>query len=121
VTSDFRALAPELIQDPNGNRSAVQFDALGRVVATVLMGKDQKAVGDTPTDPTTTIEYRLDQVPVFVHVAAREEHHSVDPHPRWQHSYSYSDGLGREVLKKVQAERGDAHFVDESGKLQTTA
>jgi len=119
VTNDLRVLAPALLEDPNGNRSAVHFDALGRVVATVVMGKSGQAVGDTDADPTTTIEYRLDQVPVFVHAMAREEHHFVNANPRWQHSYSYSDGMGREVMKKVQAEPGDAQTVDQNGNLQT--
>ena len=39
--------------------------------------------------------------------------------PRWQHSYTYSDGLGREVMKKVLAKPGDAHFVDGNGQLRT--
>ena len=31
---------PSLVTDPNGNRAAAQFDALGMVIATAVMGKD---------------------------------------------------------------------------------
>ncbi|MEO8764900.1 MAG: SpvB/TcaC N-terminal domain-containing protein [Ginsengibacter sp.] len=35
----------------------------------------------------------------------------------WQDSYSYSDGAGHEVLRKIQAEPGKAHPRDAQGKL----
>ncbi len=37
--NDYRVLRPRQTTDPNGNRSEVQFDALGMVVGTALMGK----------------------------------------------------------------------------------
>ena len=47
--------------------------------------------------------------PAIVYTMAREMHHS-DLEPRQmtavQHSFSYSDGFGREVQKKIQAEPG---------------
>ena len=49
VTSenDYRVLQPRLVTDPNGNRSAVAFDALGLVVGTALRGKETESLGDT--------------------------------------------------------------------------
>ncbi|MBK7534286.1 MAG: VCBS repeat-containing protein [Myxococcales bacterium] len=44
--NDYRALAPALLTDPNRNRTAVVFDALGLVVATAVMGKEEEALGD---------------------------------------------------------------------------
>ncbi len=44
--NDYRALQPKLITDPNRNRSAAAFDALGLVVATAVMGKDGQSLGD---------------------------------------------------------------------------
>ncbi len=38
---DYRVLQPALIMDPNRNRSAVAFDALGMVVGTAVMGKPE--------------------------------------------------------------------------------
>ncbi len=119
ATNDFRHLTPSLVTDANGNRAAARYDGLGRVIATALMGKDGEQVGDILDAPTTRAEYHLEVVPAYSHTVARETH--ADPNTRWQESYSYSDGLGREVLKKVLAEPGDAHFVDENGQLQTAA
>ncbi len=45
--NDYRVLAPSVVTDPNGNRNAVAFDALGFVVATAVMGKEGESLGDT--------------------------------------------------------------------------
>jgi RHS repeat-associated protein len=118
--NDYRVLQPSLITDPNLNRSAVRFDALGMVIATAVMGKVGANEGDTLDDPTTKLEYDLynwlqESQPNFVHMFAREMHGAANP--RWQESYSYSDGLGREVMRKVQAEPGLAPVRDANGKL----
>jgi RHS repeat-associated protein len=118
--NDYRVLQPGLITDPNLNRSTARFDALGMVVATALMGKANANEGDTLADPTTKLEYDLfnwskNNQPNFVHTSARELHGSANV--RWQESYSYSDGLGREVMKKVQAEPGLAPVRDANGVL----
>jgi RHS repeat-associated protein len=55
--------------------------------------------------------YLLTQQPVFAAILARETHAS-DPQPpgglKVQVSVSYSDGFGREIQKKIQAEPGPA-------------
>ena len=64
---------------------------------------------------TSRLVYKLDKYyltrqPNFVHTITRERHIS-DPGgdtPRLQHALSYSDGFGREILTKVQAEQGEA-------------
>jgi RHS repeat-associated protein len=115
---DLRVLAPSLLTDPNGNRAAAGFDDLGRVVATAVMGKDATE-GDTLDDPTTTFQYAFYNAktgqPNVVHMRAREQHGAANT--RWQESYSYSDGSGHEVMKKVQAEPGDAYAVDAEGQI----
>ncbi|MGV9884680.1 SpvB/TcaC N-terminal domain-containing protein [Streptomyces sp. NPDC003006] len=108
----YRVLRPWLLTDPNGNRSAVRFDALGMVVATAVMGKEGSTDGDvldTGTteaadgdDPTATVAYDLRQVPVRFHTRARERHR--DPGSPWQDTWSYLDGSGRVMLSKVRAE-----------------
>ena len=45
--NDYRRLAPDLVTDPNGNRSAVAFDVLGMVAGTAVMGKESETVGDS--------------------------------------------------------------------------
>src|SRR5262249_33997498 len=109
------------ITDPNNNRSAVRFDAFGLVSVTALMGKAGQNEGDTLDDPTTRLQYDLVQwlnsgKPNFVHIFNREQHGAANP--RWQESYSYSDGTGREVMKKIQAEPGPAPGRDASGALK---
>jgi RHS repeat-associated protein len=147
---DYRVLQPALMMDPNRNRSAVAFDALGMVAGTALMGKpeDNPVPGDRlePTfhadltqaeidqfvlNPkgliaatlldaaTTRIVYDLTRYwrepnpqkepPAFAAILARETHDS-EPVPtgelQIQVSLSYSDGFGREIQKKIQAEPG---------------
>jgi RHS repeat-associated protein len=47
---DYRVLQPELITDPNGNRSVVAFDILGMVAGTALTGKPGENVGEPLED-----------------------------------------------------------------------
>ncbi|MGW4339248.1 SpvB/TcaC N-terminal domain-containing protein [Rhodococcus koreensis] len=70
--------------------------------------------GDLLGPATTRIVYDLDQYliaqqPIFAATLTRETHVS-DPLPvgglKIQVSFSYSDGLGREIQKKIQAEPG---------------
>jgi RHS repeat-associated protein len=137
ASQDYRVLQPALVMDPNRNRSAVAFDALGMVVGTAAMGKpeDSPVPGDRLTatfsadltqaqidrffaDPKgtaatlldeagTRIVYDLKRQPAFAAILARETHAS-EPVPagglKIQVSFSYSDGFGREIQKKIQAE-----------------
>ncbi|MBZ5494667.1 MAG: toxin [Acidobacteriia bacterium] len=45
--NDYRVLALTFLTDPNGNRSHVAFDALGMVVGTAVMGKEEEKQGDS--------------------------------------------------------------------------
>jgi len=47
--NNYRVMQPAWITDPNGNRSAAEFDALGLVVGTAVMGKltDSPSLGDS--------------------------------------------------------------------------
>jgi YD repeat-containing protein len=150
--NDYRVLQPKMVMDPNRNRSAVTFDALGMVVGTAVMGKPEENLGDSLAtfrpdltraeidqffgDPkgaiahtllenaTTRIVYDLDVFrstqtahseapdqwqPVYAATIVRETHVSDLPSGQQstlQVSFSYSDGFGREVQKKIQAEPG---------------
>jgi RHS repeat-associated protein len=145
-SNDYRTLKAAAMMDPNRNRSAVAFDALGMVVGTAVMGKPEETLGDTLTgfaadlddavvaahmhDPlanpqeilesaTTRLVYDLfayfrtrsdpePQSPV-VYALARETHTSAlaaGQQTKIQHAVSYSDGFGREIQKKAQAEPG---------------
>lgn len=143
AANDYRVLQPREVTDPNRNRSASAFDALGMVIATAVMGKPGQRFGDQlegfnadPTlarvrafiaDPyleaasllgeaTTRIVYDLDRYqragqPPFAATLARETHFEParDGQTKIQLSFSFSDGFGREIQKKIQAEPGKAH------------
>ena len=105
VASDYRTLAPALLTDGNGNRTKVASDALGRVTGSWVMGKTTESTGDDDAHPSTRFEYHLEVVPAYVYVEKREEHWYTDrTNTKLQRAYSYSDGLGREVLTKKQAQ-----------------
>ncbi|MDL1964154.1 MAG: FG-GAP-like repeat-containing protein, partial [Deltaproteobacteria bacterium] len=122
--NNYRVLQPYAVTDPNQNFSVVRFDELGFVVKTALRGQnpDETWEGDylnpeeseiqTDDDPTTRLEYDLFQWsgsnrPNYVKTLARERHQ--DDTTPWQESFLYSDGFGREVQTKVQAEPGKVH------------
>lgn len=153
ATCDYRVLSPALVADPNGNRTAALYDALGMVTATAVMGKTTENVGDSlagvPADlsqadidafsgaddphalagtllgaATTRVVYDLLRffssrqaspgdplkwLPVFTATIARETH-VTDLAPgqttSTQIAFAYSDGYGRVVQKKTQAESG---------------
>jgi RHS repeat-associated protein len=125
---NYRTLQPWRMTDANGNRSGVRFDECGWVIATAALGKvdgdadrldlstPEPAASD---DPTTRLEYRLDQwatgLPNYVHTSRRERH--GDPATPWQETYVYTDGLGREALTKAPADPGPAPARDASGAL----
>ncbi|HEY1231876.1 MAG TPA: SpvB/TcaC N-terminal domain-containing protein, partial [Candidatus Binatia bacterium] len=144
--NDYRVLQPSLLTDPNGNRSEAAFDALGMVVGTAVMGKENETKGDSfagfipdlddstvlahlndpLADPhailqraTTRLVYdlfayrrtkdRSQPQPAVAYVLARETHDAdlaADQGTKVQHSFTYSDGFGREIQKKIQSEPG---------------
>lgn len=134
---NYRLLQPWLVADPNANRRGVRFDALGMVVSSAAMGKalpgdvDEGDHLDTTTaeaaagdDPTAIFAYDLDAyrawaddpahdpnlpAPVYAHARTRVRH--KDAATPWLQTYTYSDGMGRSVLIKTQAEPGDAPVI----------
>lgn len=157
---DYRVLQPAVVMDPNRNRSAVAFDALGMVVGTAVMGKPapDPVEGDSLNgfrtdltqaeidqflanpkgpmaatllaDATTRVVYDLTaywresdpakKPPAVAATLARETHVSdlqADQQGKIQVSLSYSDGFGREIQKKIQAESGPVPRRDAAGKI----
>lgn len=137
---DYRVLQPSMVLDPNRNRAAVAFDALGLVAGTAVMGKasDPAPPGDRLTpgfaadltqaqldafvaDPagpvaaallagaTSRVVYDPAAQPAIVATLTRETHVSDLPagqSGRIQTAFAYSDGLGREIQRRVMAEPG---------------
>jgi RHS repeat-associated protein len=64
---DYRVLKPALVTDPNGNRSAVAFDALGLVVGVASMGKPAPAPAEG--DSLDGFEADLTEAVVRAHLA----------------------------------------------------
>jgi RHS repeat-associated protein len=161
VTNDYRVLQPAMVMDPNRNRSAVAFDALGMVAGTAVMGKPELSPvpGDQltpafhadltqweidrfladPTGPTaatlldeasTRVVYDLTgywrepdpaKKPPSVAATLARETHASEPVPeeglRIQVNMAYSDGFGREIQRKAQAEPGSIPLRDDAGRI----
>jgi RHS repeat-associated protein len=120
ATNDYRVLGPVMITDPNRNRTAVEIDALGMVVASAVMGKVGAGEGDTLADPTERMEYELfnwmnNRKPNFAHVFAREKHGAANL--RWQESYVYSNGGGGVAMVKAKVHPGKALRVNADGTV----
>jgi RHS repeat-associated protein len=157
---DYRVLQSALVMDPNRNRSAVAFDALGMVVGTAVMGKPAPGpiegdslhgfttdltqaeidlflanpkgpmaatlLGDATTrviyDPTAWWREPdpAQKPPSVAATLARETHVSdlqAGQQSKIQVSFSYSDGFGREIQKKIQAKPGPASQHDANGEI----
>lgn len=120
AVNDYRVLGPRLVTDANANRTAVAFDALALPVRIAQMGKGE---GDTLDDPTMRLSYDLHRFvdtggrqPVFTHMLARETHGGANR--RWQETYVYGDGFGREAMRKVSAAPGPVPLRDADGRLR---
>ncbi|MBI4538057.1 MAG: VCBS repeat-containing protein [Gemmatimonadetes bacterium] len=119
VLNDYRVLQPTQLEDANGNRTAVGFDALGMVVWIAVMGKNGEGEGDTGDDPTTSFEYQLHNwawhgEPNYAHVRTKERHGRENS--RYLETYTYADGFGNNALTKVRGEPGtlaDGTWVDD--------
>ncbi len=117
VETDYRALAPRLITDANLNRTAFRFDANARLVAMALLGKEGGTEGDSEDSPTAEFSYQLRTPgqPMLARSREREQHRAADT--RWRDTITYTDGSGREILRKMRAEPGPVPVRDESGVI----
>jgi len=118
AVNDYRILGPIQQTDANQNRAAIEVDALGMVTKFAAMGKEGSTDGDTLADPTSRQEYSLfnwmnSGQPNFVHSFNREQHGAANP--RWQESYSYTNGSGGVVMVKSQAHPGKALTLNPDG------
>jgi RHS repeat-associated protein len=116
-------LQPRMVTDINDDRRAVSFSPLGLVTATAVMGKEGEQLGDTLDTPGSRLEYDFfayvnHQHPVFVRSIVREHHVTETDVPLPERdatieSIQYSDGFGRLLQTRTQAEDvlfGDPNF-----------
>lgn len=117
VETDYRALAPRLITDANLNRTAFRFDANARLLAMALLGREASTEGDSEDSPTAEFSYQLRTPgqPMMARSREREQHRAADT--RWRDTITYTDGSGREILRKMRAEPGLAPVRDNKGAL----
>ena len=117
VDHDLRTLQPRRVTDPNGNTSRVTFSPTGFVTSSFVSGKNNE--GDAAV-PSKRLEYDLLAFvergqPVSVRTITRV-HHDTDtdvPVNRRDEeivSVEYSDGFGRLIQTRTQAE--DVLFGD---------
>ena len=109
------------MNDPNQNRTQVAYSPLGLVTKTAVMGKVGETRGDTLADPGTTFDYDFNAFddtgsPISVTTTQRVYHindsdipSGADPNETIV-SVEYSDGFGRVVQSRSQAE--DLDFGD---------
>jgi RHS repeat-associated protein len=114
---DYRVLQAREITDPNGNVSEFRFSPAGFVTAQYLRGKNGEGDG---ANPSVGMEYDLlafanHGQPLFVRTIRRVHHDSETDVPADQRNATietveYSDGFGRLLQKRIQAE--DTLFGD---------
>lgn len=119
IEVDYHHLAPRKLVDPHGDGSEVARDALGMVTAIAIMGRDGE--GDTLDSPTIKIAYDLSPAegPAWVETSSRETHQV--PNTRWLVSRTYTDGFGREVMKKARVRPGPVPARDAEGNVLRNA
>ncbi|MDY7094928.1 MAG: SpvB/TcaC N-terminal domain-containing protein [Acidobacteriota bacterium] len=110
---DYRVLQPRQVTDPNGNRKVFGFTPLGLLSSIAVQGKEGEAVGDGD-HPSTVLRYDLSAFspvgrPISVTTVRREHHHhdegvSGEDRQRTLTTVEYSDGFGRPLQARTQAE-----------------
>lgn len=101
----------EHVNDPLANPHAIMAKATTRLVYDLERYRRTKH---------TTLDGHETGEPNVVYTLARETHDAdlaQDEITKIHHSFLYSDGSGREVMKKIQAEPGPAPERDVNGKL----
>ena len=148
--NDYRVLQPKQVTDANGNATEVAFDVLGLVVATAVKGGGDSLPASLETDPsptqldefweeplgilatdwlataTTRIVYDVERFrrcgePPVAAVLARERHVNDGVPLTIQMTISHSDGFGREIQKKLHAEKGTVPERDAAGHIKVDA
>jgi RHS repeat-associated protein len=132
ATNDYRVLQPSRTTDPNGNSTCYRFTALGLLYKLWLEGSNGE--GGTEARPNTRFDYHLrswldtrggpSPQPIYVHVSRREHNASEGISDAVLEHREYSDGFGRLVQERVEADPldfGDAGLPAAVGAQPTPA
>lgn len=113
---DYRILQPEHITDANANISVFDYSPLGLLKATALIGKGtegdyKQSSGDfyDKYEPSVKMDYDFfafvnGNNPVWVKTISREQHYQQSVISNTIVKVEYSDGFGRLLQTRVQAE-----------------
>ncbi|WP_316753708.1 SpvB/TcaC N-terminal domain-containing protein [Pedobacter gandavensis] len=131
---NYRTLSPYLVEDMNGNLSAVRFDDIGRITRKFILGKlkidngdefdhSKVEIKDAVDFPSSVILYtfnewfRTGSVPDFYITSVRETHYHAGPASvaKWLDIYSWLDGSGNTIQEKAMAEPGEALRANADG------
>ncbi|MEA2202514.1 MAG: hypothetical protein QOI89_3149, partial [Solirubrobacteraceae bacterium] len=107
VTPHYRTSQPELITDPNGTENHFRYHPLGMLTAAFRAGTDGRA--GTEDRPEITHAYDMAAFceagrPISVHTAQRVHFASDGISDELIESWGYSDGFGRVVQERAQAD-----------------
>ncbi len=131
--NDYRTLQAQFMRDANHNWSAVEFDELGLVIKSAIMGKvsglnegeapaaDAICEGDNLNYPSAELSYVLTNQPAYAYSKSYIKHHAVDAsedRPDYLQQFEYSDGSGNVIMVKAQAEPGLAKQRNEDGTIE---
>jgi RHS repeat-associated protein len=104
---NYRAGRPRRVVDPNGTITNISYQATGLVAAVVVV--DRQGQGGTPQRPDISYSYDLTafarrREPISVHTRRRIWHASAAVSDEVIESCEYSDGFGRLVQSRAQAD-----------------
>ncbi|MFO0632098.1 MAG: SpvB/TcaC N-terminal domain-containing protein [Nannocystaceae bacterium] len=107
TTIDYRHMAAAAMEDPNGSRVELAFDARGAVIARAVVGTPLAPTGDSLEVPTETFAYQFDVLPASARTRSRR-FHGVEA---FEEAVALFDGFGRTLVTKVSADPGVALSV----------
>ncbi|MBL7797054.1 MAG: VCBS repeat-containing protein [Saprospiraceae bacterium] len=116
---NYRVFQPEVVTDPNGNETRFEYSPMGLLTATWLWGNPAQSEGDR-REASTRMEYnflafKIHRDPVWVKTIKRTHHDTQGISDDTIETREYSDGFGRVVQTRTQAEEeifGDENFAN---------
>lgn len=125
---DYRVFQPDEATDPNENKTLYTYTPLGLPESIAIVDKDGK--GDSPAEPSSAYTYDFlafasRKEPVWVS-AVRRSHHAGEidiPQPEKGETIKtveYSDGFGRLIQTRTQAEDVVFGIPDSGGAVDET-
>nr|WP_320190734.1 SpvB/TcaC N-terminal domain-containing protein [uncultured Desulfobacter sp.] len=111
ATYNYRLLQPKTLVEPNGNSTHVEYSPIGLPAKQYINGQDEagNTIGGTADKPEMAfthnfLNFKKTGKPVFVHTIRRVHHASDNISDETIESREYSDGFGRLIQTRAQAE-----------------